>query len=86
MVPQRRWSGFFFRSRRVIDAVGRRLKAGYGALDVDALERLLADPEVVDRSDSMNAVVLDLGAKSVHAAMGEVPATDAPFETTEVRP
>jgi hypothetical protein len=86
MVPQRRWSGFFFRSRRVIDAVARRLEASYGALDVDALERLLADPEVVDHSDSMNAVVLDLGGKVVHAAMGEVPATDAPFEATEVRP
>lgn len=86
MVPQRRWSSFYFRSRRVMDGVGRMLKAGYGALDADALEHVLADPEVVDRSDSMNAVVLDLGAKAVHAAMGEEPATDAPFEVTGVRP
>lgn len=86
MVPQRQWSGFYFRSRRAIDGVGRMLKSAYGSVDVDRLQRILGDAELVDRSDSMNAVVLDLGAKQVHAAMGEEPATDAPFEVTEVRP
>lgn len=86
MAPQRQWSGFYFRSRRAVDAVGRALEAGYGALGPDALEALLAEGELVDRSDSMNAVVLDLKARQLRAAMGAEPATDAPFETTAVRP
>jgi Acyl-coenzyme A:6-aminopenicillanic acid acyl-transferase len=86
LVPQRSWSGFYFRSRRVIDAVARRLDAQYGQLDVESLQTMLADPAVVDRSDSMNAVVLDLAQRTVHAAMGTVPATDSPFEATQVTP
>lgn len=86
MVPQRQWSSFFFRSRRAMDGVGRMLKAAYGSVDAATLEGFLADPELVDRSDSMNAVMLDLGARQVHSAMGQVPATDGPFEVTEVRP
>lgn len=86
MVPQRQWSSFFFRSRRAMDGVGRKLKAAYGTVDAATLQGFLGDPELVDRSDSMNAVVLDLGARQVHSAMGQVPATDGPFEVTEVRP
>lgn len=86
VVPQRYWSGFFFRSRRVIDNVSRRLAARAEPVDRQWLEALLAEPEVLDRSDSMNAVVLDLKAKTVHAAMGAVPATDAAFEATELLP
>ncbi|MEW6432840.1 MAG: hypothetical protein AB1730_15150 [Myxococcota bacterium] len=86
MVPQRQWSSFFFRSRRAMDGVGRKLKAAYGTVDAATLQGVLGDPELVDRSDSMNAVVLDLGARQVRSAMGQVPATDGPFEVTEVRP
>lgn len=86
VVPQRLWSSFFFRSRRAMDGLGRKVKDAYGAIDVPALQSYLADPELVDRSDSMNAVVLDLGARQVHSAMGQVPATEGPFEVTEVRP
>jgi hypothetical protein len=86
MVPQRRWSSFYFRSRRAMDGVGRRVKAAYGAQDVDGLQRLLGEAELVDRSDSMNAVVLDLRDRRLHAAMGRTPATDEPFVVTEVRP
>jgi len=85
VVPQRLWSSFFFRSRRAMDGVARKLAADYGRVDVPWLEALLADPELVDKSDSMNAVVLDLGARQVHSAMGQVPATEGPFEVTEVR-
>ncbi|MBL8919868.1 MAG: hypothetical protein JNJ54_13455 [Myxococcaceae bacterium] len=86
VVPQRYWSGFFFRSRRVIDNVTRRLQARAEPVDVPWLEGLLAEPEVVDRSDSMNAVVLDLRARTVHSAMGAVPAPSVPFVATELRP
>jgi hypothetical protein len=85
VVPQRQWSSFFYRSRRAMDGLARMLLDHYGAIDVRQLETFLADQELVDRSDSMNAVVLDLGARQVHSAMGQVPATDGPFEVTEVR-
>lgn len=84
VVPQRFWSGFFFRSRRVMDNVSRRLAAKTDAVDVPWLEGLLVEPELVDRSDSMNAVVLDLKRRTVHAAIGTVPATNAPFLATEL--
>ena len=84
VVPQRFWSGFFFRSRRVIDNVTRRLAARTEPVDVAWLEGLLVEPEVVDRSDSMNAVVLDLKNRTVHSAMGTVPATNSPFIATEL--
>lgn len=86
VVPQRYWSGFFFRSRRVMDNVSRRLSARTTPIDLPFLQALLAEPEVIDRSDSMNAVVLDLKGRVVHAAMGAVPATNAPFLATEVTP
>lgn len=84
VVPQRFWSGFFFRSRRVIDNVSRRLAARTEPVDVPWLEALLAEPEVIDRSDSMNAVVLDLKNRTVHSAMGTIPATASPFVATEL--
>jgi hypothetical protein len=86
LVPQRSWSGFYFRSRRVMDAVARKVQAQYGTLTVDSLQTLLSDPEVVDHSDSMNEVVLDLARREIHAAMGTEPTSDAPFETTPVTP
>lgn len=86
IVPQRSWSGFFFRSRRAADGLRTRLEAAQGQVDVPFLQGLMADPEFVDQSDSMNAVVLDLTALEVHAAMGAEPATYAPFESTAVRP
>jgi hypothetical protein len=85
IVPQRFWSGFFFRSRRVMDNVTRRLAARTEPVDVEWLKQVLVEPEVVDRSDSMNAVVLDLKGRVVHSAMGTVPATNSPFVATEVR-
>jgi hypothetical protein len=85
VVPQRQWSSFYFRSRRAMDGLGRMVSDHYGAIDVPTLEGFLGEQELVDRSDSMDAVVLDLGARQVHSAMGQVPATDGPFEVTEVR-
>lgn len=86
MTPQRQWSSFFFRSRRAMDGLGRMVLGAYGSLDAPTLQTFLADQELVDRSDSMNAVVLDVVQRRVHSAMGQVPATDGLFETTEVRP
>ncbi len=86
IVPQRQWSGFFYRSRRAVDGAKGRLEAAKGSIDAEFLEQLIADPQFVDQSDSMNAVVLDLANLQVRSAMGQVPATSGRFEVTEVRP
>jgi hypothetical protein len=86
IVPQSQWSGFFFRSRRVIHGVQQRLVDRAEPVDVPWLQALIADPQFVDQSDSMNAAVIDLKARRLHAAIGAVPATAMPFEATEVVP
>ena len=50
-------------------------------MTVEAAQALLGDDELVDKSDSMTAAVLELNAKKLHYAIGQVPATSAPFET-----
>jgi Acyl-coenzyme A:6-aminopenicillanic acid acyl-transferase len=84
VVPQRRWSGFFLRSRRAVDAAFRQLETDYGQVDVASMESLLGSEQLVDRSDSMNAVVLEPRGLKVHSAMGQVPATDGPWETVDL--
>ncbi len=86
IIPQRQWSGFFYRSRRAADGVKNRIEAARGTIDAEFLQALVGDPQFVDQSDSMNAVVLDFAKLEVRSAMGAVPATSVPFEVTEVRP
>lgn len=86
IVPQRQWSGFFYRSRRAVDGVKGRIEAGKGTIDAEFLQQLIGDDQFIDQSDSMNAVVLDFEHLQVRSAMGQVPATSGPFEVTEVRP
>jgi hypothetical protein len=86
IIPQRQWSGFFYRSRRAADGAKARLAEARGSVDVPFLQQLIADPRFVDSSDSMNAVVIDLAAGELSSAMGTVPATASPFEVTAVRP
>jgi hypothetical protein len=86
IVPQRQWSGFFYRSRRAADGAKDRLDAARGTITADFLQELMADPQFVDQSDSMNAVVIDVKNLEVRSAIGQVPATNGPFEVTGVRP
>ncbi|MFT3709963.1 MAG: hypothetical protein QM817_20215 [Archangium sp.] len=86
IIPQRQWSGFFYRSRRAADGAKSRLAEARGTVDVPWLQQLIADPRFVDQSDSMNAVVIDLAAGELSSAMGTVPATASPFEVTTVVP
>jgi hypothetical protein len=81
VVPQKVWSSFFYRSKRVVDAVARKLTP---KMTVEDAEKLLGDDELVDKSDSMTAAVLDLTGKKLHYAIGEVPATSAPWETLDL--
>ena len=80
ITPQRMWSGFFFRSRRAQDLLARKVSASYGQIDTQKLRDFISDPDLVDKSDSMNAVVMDLTHKTFSSAMGAVPATSVPFE------
>ncbi len=84
VVPQREWAGSFFRSRRAVSKLLTDVKAQYGQLDVERVQALISDPAVVDMSDSMNAVVMDLKNRKLWSAQGEVPATNAPFVEVEV--
>ncbi|MBK7860946.1 MAG: hypothetical protein IPJ65_20545 [Archangiaceae bacterium] len=84
VVPQREWAGSFFRSRRVTSYVADHVQQQYGQLDVETVEQLISDPIVVDQSDSMNAVVLDLKRRTVWSAIGTEPAPDAGFEAVVV--
>lgn len=84
VVPQRDWAGSFFRSRRAVSRLLEGVRAQYGTLDVEKVEALIADPAVVDMSDSMNAVVLDLKNRKLYSAHGQVPATKGEFIETEV--
>lgn len=84
LVPQREWAGIFFRSRRAASYLQREVQEGYGTLNVAKVQALISDPIVVDHSDSMNAVVMDLKAKSIWSAIGQVPATSGPFEEVKL--
>ncbi len=86
ITPQRTWSGFFNRSRRAADGALDLITQANGSVDAEFLQNLIASPRFVDQSDSMNAVVLDFANLQVRSAMGQVPATNGPFEVTEVRP
>ena len=80
LVPQREWGAFFFRSRRAVSYLQAQVRARYGSFDVGSVMGLISDPTVVDQSDSMNAVVLDLKQRTIWSAIGQVPATSGPFE------
>jgi hypothetical protein len=76
VVPERMWSTFFYRSRRAVDEVARQLKNGMTVQDV---EGLIGEDELVDHSDSMNAVVYEPATLTLHSAIGTEPANAAPY-------
>ncbi|MCO4761175.1 MAG: hypothetical protein KC502_06700 [Myxococcales bacterium] len=78
---QRVVSTYFFKSLLVFHTLGTILTEQHGKLDVPAAQAILSDPRLVDKSDSMNAVVFEPATGKIHHAMGAVPATDAPWET-----
>ena len=84
LVPQRDWAGSFFRSRRATSYLLERVRAEYGRIGVGKVQGFVSDPLVVDHSDSMNAVIIDLKEKRIWSAIGQVPATSGPFEAVSV--
>ena len=76
---QREWTGFYFRSLRAFHRLGEEIADRYGDLDVAAAMEILRTPALVDLRDSMCASVFEPSRGILHWAMGESPATDAPF-------
>jgi hypothetical protein len=79
--PQRHWSTYFFASVRAQGALGDAIAKDYGAFDVSTVQAVLRQPLLVDRNDSMNAVVFEPVLRRFHVAAGTVPATDTAFQT-----
>ncbi|MFH1531978.1 MAG: carcinine hydrolase/isopenicillin-N N-acyltransferase family protein [Pseudomonadota bacterium] len=76
---QRGWTGFYFRSLRAFHRLGEEIDDRYGDLDAAAAMEILRTPALVDTRDSMCASVYEPARAVLHWAMGEAPATDAPF-------
>jgi hypothetical protein len=77
--PQRYWTSYFFRSVRSFYILGDEISQRYGTIDVLEAQALLSIAELIDERDSMNAVVLEPERRRIYFALGEVPATDAPW-------
>jgi hypothetical protein len=82
--PQRHWSGMWHRSLRAFYLLGDALASRRGELDADVAEEILRQPELVDRRDSMNAVIYSPAAAQLRFALGEVPATDVRFRSVDL--
>jgi hypothetical protein len=78
--PQRFWSSYYFPSVRVMADMAEAIAKGYGKFDVASAIAVLRQPEMVDRNDSMTAAVFEPATLTLHAAVGQIPATDAPFD------
>lgn len=74
-------STYWLKSLRTAHRLGERLAAGKGSFDLPKLQALLGEAAFVDTSDSMNAVILDPASGTIHDAMGDAPATDAPWRS-----
>lgn len=84
LTPQRYWTSFYFRSLRAYYTMRELLEPKLGQMDAQGAEAFLGTPVLVDERDSMNALVFELGARKVHFAMGEVPATSVPWVETDL--
>lgn len=78
------WSSYYFRSLRAFGRLGDLIRDNYGKIDAAKAKQLVADPALVDTSDSMNAVVIEPATLRIHTSMGTVPATDSAFETVQL--
>ena len=83
--PQRHWTGFYYRSVRTLHLLGDALAPRLGELDAEAAIAVLREPELVDKRDSMAAVVFEPAERRLYWALGQVPATDGEFTLYDLR-
>ena len=84
--PQRFWSSYFFPSVRVMAGMARAIQKDYGKFDVTRAMAVLREPAMVDRNDSMTATIFQPATGKFYAALGQMPATDAPFDAFQLAP
>ncbi len=82
--PQRYWTSFYFRAVRNFYELGDLIDGRYGELDTQGVMDLVSHEEVVDQRDSMTAVVIEPESRLLHFALGEVPATAAPWRVVDL--
>jgi Acyl-coenzyme A:6-aminopenicillanic acid acyl-transferase len=83
--PQRYWTSFYFRAVRAFYELGDLIDDRYGELDSRAVMDLVGHEELVDQRDSMTATVWEPEQLLLHYALGNVPATAAPWVTVDLK-
>lgn len=78
--PQRSWSSYYFPSVREFALLGDEISKRYGKLDVDVAMEILRTNGLYDAHDSMNATIYQPASLTFRVALGQVPATDGPFD------
>ena len=84
IVPQSTWAATYFRSLDTDASLVDGLSGALGHLDRAGAESLLAAPALVNKADSMYAVVIEPATLTLTTAMGSEPATTSPFETIDL--
>ncbi len=79
LYPQRFWTTYYFKSIRTFYMLGDEIEAAYGTLDLEGVKRIMRVPLLNDQRNSMNAAIYAPDELKMWYALGEVPATDAPF-------
>ena len=80
LYPQRYWTTYYYRSLATFYLLGEEIQAAYSdPLDLNGVMRIMRNPDLEDQRNSMNAAILAPGDLKLWYALGEVPATSAPF-------
>lgn len=82
--PQRYWTSYYYRSLRTFYVLGEEIQAAYeDPLDLNGVIRVMRNPDLEDQRNSMNAAIFAPGDLKLWYALGEVPATSAPFREVD---
>ena len=82
--PQRFWTSYFFTATRAFATLGDAIEKNYGQFDAQRAIQVLRQPGLFDHNDSMNAAIYEPATRTMRAALGVVPATDAPFDVFQL--
>jgi len=83
LYPQRFWTTYYYRSLRAFYLLGDEIEAAYGSLDLPEVERIMRIWDLNDQRNSMNAAIYAPDELKMWFALGEVPATSAPFREVD---
>jgi hypothetical protein len=83
LYPQRFWTTYYFRSLRTFYLLGDQIEAAYGNLDLEEVQRILRIPDLNDQRNSMNSAIYAPNQRKMWFALGDVPATSAPYREVD---